>query len=66
MDVTVKPCGYTRALLRNLLKPVDGFFDFTVGITVAAFTEKWQRVGDIVAGTVVIRADSIRAGYPEA
>jgi len=47
-------CGFGRALIRNLLKFVDGFFNFMVGVMVAALTENWQRVGDMAARTVVI------------
>ncbi len=50
----MRPCGIGRALLRNILKIVDGFFNFLVGIIVVAFTENWQRVGDLVARTIVI------------
>jgi uncharacterized RDD family membrane protein YckC len=53
----LEPCGFGRGLIRNLLKIVDGFFQFMVGIMVVAFTEKWQRVGDLAAKTIVIRAE---------
>jgi len=49
------PCGFGRALVRNLLKFIDGFFNFMVGILLAALTENWQRVGDMAARTVVVR-----------
>jgi uncharacterized RDD family membrane protein YckC len=52
----LKPCGVPRALVRNLLKVVDGFFNFLVGIMVAALSENWQRVGDMAARTVVVEA----------
>ncbi len=48
------PCGFGRALIRNLLKCVDGFFNFVVGIMVVALSENWQRVGDMAARTVVV------------
>lgn len=50
----LKPCGLGRALLRNVLKLVDGFFNFMVGVMLVALTENWQRVGDMAARTVVI------------
>jgi uncharacterized RDD family membrane protein YckC len=50
----LKHCGFGRALIRNLLKFVDGFFNFMVGVMVVALTENWQRVGDMAARTVVI------------
>lgn len=49
-------CGFGRGLLRNLLKVVDGFFNFMVGILLIALTEHWQRVGDMVASTIVVQA----------
>jgi uncharacterized RDD family membrane protein YckC len=48
-------CGVGRALVRNLLKLVDGFFNFLIGILMVAFTAEWQRLGDMAARTVVIR-----------
>lgn len=52
---TLKPCGFGRALLRNLLRFVDGFFNYLVGILIVAYTENQQRVGDLAARTIVIR-----------
>ena len=50
----LQPCGFGRALVRNLLKFIDGFFNFMVGIMVAALSENWQRVGDMAARTIVV------------
>ena len=50
----LRPCGFGRALIRNVLKFVDGFFNFMVGVLVVAFNENWQRVGDMAARTVVL------------
>jgi uncharacterized RDD family membrane protein YckC len=49
------PCGLARALMRNALKFVDGFFNFLVGVLLVAFTPEWQRVGDLAARTIVVR-----------
>jgi uncharacterized RDD family membrane protein YckC len=51
----LRPCGVGRALVRNLLKVVDGFFNFLVGLLLVAFTPEWQRLGDLAARTVVVR-----------
>jgi uncharacterized RDD family membrane protein YckC len=51
----LRPCGFGRALLRNFLKMVDGFFNFMVGMLIVTFTREWQRVGDMAARTIVIR-----------
>ncbi len=59
LGTDLKPCGIGRALLRNLLKVADGFFNFMVGIMLVALTENWQRVGDLAARTVVVRAEPI-------
>jgi uncharacterized RDD family membrane protein YckC len=40
--------------VRNLLKFVDGFFYFLVGILLVALTENRQRLGDLAARTVVV------------
>jgi len=62
----LRPCGFGRALVRNLLKCVDGFFNFMVGILLVALTDKWQRLGDLAARTVVISAGegSLSNGEP--
>ena len=55
LGTDLQPCGFGRAIVRNLLKFVDGFFNFMVGIMVVALSENWQRVGDMAARTVVIQ-----------
>jgi uncharacterized RDD family membrane protein YckC len=55
LGTDLRPCGFGRALVRNLLKFIDGFFNFMVGILLAALSENWQRVGDMAARTVVVR-----------
>jgi uncharacterized RDD family membrane protein YckC len=62
LGADLKACGFGRALVRNLLKFVDGFFNFMVGIMVVALSENWQRVGDMAARTVVI--DVRKNGQP--
>lgn len=51
----LRPCGFGRAIIRNLLKFVDGFFNFMVGILIVSLTENWQRIGDLASRTVVVR-----------
>lgn len=51
----LRPCGFGRALVRNVLKLVDGFFNFLIGILMVAYTRDWQRLGDLAARTVVVR-----------
>jgi len=52
-------CGFGASLIRNILKFVDGFFNFMVGVMLVALTEKWQRVGDLAADTIVVRTSSL-------
>jgi uncharacterized RDD family membrane protein YckC len=49
-------CNISKGLLRNLMRIVDiFFFYYWVGLVSIVGTIKWQRLGDIVAGTVVVR-----------
>jgi uncharacterized RDD family membrane protein YckC len=48
-------CTISKGLLRNLLRIVDFFFYYLVGVVSMVGTMKWQRLGDIVAETVVVR-----------
>lgn len=50
-----KKCTLGIAFLRNLMRIVDSFFYYLVGIIAITGTLKWQRLGDLVAGTVVVR-----------
>lgn len=51
----LQPCGFGRALLRNLLRMVDGMWCYMPGIVLVAFGKQWQRVGDMVGRTLVVR-----------
>ena len=62
LGTDLQPCGFGRALLRNLLTFVDGFFNFLVGALLVALTENWQRLGDLAARTVVVPTKSRRDG----
>ncbi len=48
-------CNIPKGLLRNLMRIVDLFFYYWVAVVAIVATLKWQRLGDIVAGTVVVR-----------
>jgi uncharacterized RDD family membrane protein YckC len=54
LGTDLRPCGFGRAVLRNLLTFVDGFFNFLVGTMLVALTENWQRLGDLAARTIVV------------
>ena len=63
IKVSGAPYGLGAALLRNLLRFVDSFpFGlYVVGLVFIAATEKKQRLGDIVAGTAVVKASTAKA-----
>lgn len=49
------PVGWGPSLLRNLLRFVDGLpFAYTVGLGATLLSRDFQRVGDLVAGTLVV------------
>jgi uncharacterized RDD family membrane protein YckC len=52
------PIDWTEALLRNLLRPLDAFLGYGLGVMIMLVTERSQRIGDLVAGTVVVRESS--------
>ena len=54
LGTDLAPCGFWRALVRNLLTFVDGFFNFLVGVLLVALTENWQHLGDLAARTIVV------------
>lgn len=48
--------GVTQSLLRNLVRPVDRLpLFYFVGGVFALFSESQQRLGDLLAGTIVVR-----------
>ena len=50
------PMDLRAALIRNLLRLVDGLFLYLVGVLLALNSPTRQRLGDRVAGTVVVPA----------
>jgi uncharacterized RDD family membrane protein YckC len=48
-------CTLSAGFLRNLMRLVDAFFYYLAAAVAMAATLKWQRIGDIVAETVVVR-----------
>ena len=49
------PCSLSDGFLRNLMRIVDAFFSYLVAAVSLAATLKWQRLGDLVADTVVVK-----------
>lgn len=49
------PIGWTAAILRNLLRAVDMLpFAYLTGLISCMATKRFQRLGDLVAGTMVV------------
>jgi uncharacterized RDD family membrane protein YckC len=49
------PCGLSAGFLRNIVGIADAFFYHLVAVVTLAATTKWQRLGDLAAGTVVVK-----------
>ena len=51
-----QPVGFITSTIRNLLRPVDFLpFSYLVGIVSILVTRRNQRLGDVAAGTLVVR-----------
>jgi uncharacterized RDD family membrane protein YckC len=48
------PCTLGPGFLRNVLRIVDAMFYYMVGAVAIGATLKWQRLGDLASGTVVV------------
>jgi uncharacterized RDD family membrane protein YckC len=68
-----QPISGWQAVLRNVLRFVDGqpMFTYQVGLLAASLNKRFQRLGDLVCGTMVVvedrqRLDGVmRVGHPE-
>jgi len=63
------PVSWGPALVRNLLRAVDFLpLFYGIGLVAMFINRDFKRLGDLVAGTVVVYRDSLRkhAGVPEA
>ncbi len=60
-----QPVGFVSAAIRNLLRLVDMLpFFYAVGIIAILTSRHGQRVGDLAAGTVVVRDRKVAADLP--
>ncbi len=50
-----KPIDMTQALIRNLLRIIDGLFVYLIGAILIWRSDKKQRLGDSLAKTIVIK-----------
>ena len=60
-DISGGRCSFGQALTRNLLRLVDGFAFYLVGIVLVVMSDKNQRLGDRIAHTVVINVPKKRS-----
>jgi uncharacterized RDD family membrane protein YckC len=49
------PVNFTTSAVRNLVRLVDGLFGYAVGVVAILVSARNQRLGDLAAGTVVVR-----------
>ncbi len=60
-----RPIGFTAAALRNVLRAADALPAFyAVGVASMILSPRFQRLGDLVAGTIVIIPDHARVAAP--
>jgi len=50
-----QPAGVTQAILRALIRPIDD--TFFIGILLIVLTKREKRLGDLLAGTLVIQEE---------
>lgn len=62
LRLTLKPCGLARSLAREVVMCVDtcNMLCWTPGILCIALSDRRQRLGDLVADTIVVEARSLR------
>lgn len=49
------PCTMSSSAIRNILRVIDVFGSYLLGLVVILLTDRNQRVGDLAGGTVVVR-----------
>ena len=65
VTTTGRPIGVREATLRNLLRAADVLpVGYVVGLACQLCTQRFQRLGDLVAGTMVVVPERARGGSP--
>ncbi len=59
------PIGWSGAIIRNILRAVDGLVLYLVGFIAICVTSKHQRLGDLAARSVVVTRRRRHATGPE-
>ena len=66
MRVDGTPITFSDSIIRNLLRAADFLpFMYVAGIVAMVVTKRFQRLGDLAAGTVVVYADTRQSNLPE-
>ena len=58
------PIGWSNAIIRNLMRFIDGLVFYLVGFICICVTSRRQRLGDLAAGTMVVRRGAQDAQGP--
>jgi uncharacterized RDD family membrane protein YckC len=55
-EATGNPPGIGKAIVRTLLRIIDGLFAYLVGFIIVQASDRRRRLGDMAARTLVVRA----------
>jgi hypothetical protein len=65
IDQGGRPATFLAIVLRNLLRAADGLpWSYCVGLVVMSVDGKFRRLGDLVAGTMVVVEERVRVTEP--
>ena len=56
VKVSGEPIDIGEALIRNILRIIDGLIFYLIGFIILSMSDKKQRLGDMAAGTIVVKA----------
>ena len=59
------PISFSDSAIRNLVRIIDFLpFFYGTGLVVMLFNENWQRLGDLAAGTLVVKENAVASPNP--
>ncbi|MGZ3422823.1 MAG: RDD family protein [Polyangiales bacterium] len=65
VTVTGRPIGMGQSMLRNVLRAADLLpTAYLVGVASMALSKRFQRIGDLVAGTLVVHVERAKVASP--
>ena len=56
VKVSGEPVDIGESLIRNILRIIDSIFVYLVGFIILSMSDQKQRLGDMAAGTIVVKA----------